>query len=517
MSEREVSRAEHADPSLFARLGNRRAVKLDEVPRLSIDELRRSITAAVADGWRIVSFFGTPETAGSLRLIAVLADDERGHLRAATSVVGQRYPALTMECAQAARFEREIAEQCAVIPEGHPSLKPLRRHPPDHRPRAWPAPAAPFQRDAYPFEHFDGDEVHEVAVGPVHAGIIEPGHFRFQAHGEEVLFLEIMLGFQHRGVELLLETLDGSRAVLVAESIAGDSVIAHSSAYCGAIEALGRCHKSARAQAIRGIALELERIANHIGDLGALAGDVAYQPGAAFFGRLRGECLNMLMTVSGNRYGRGLVRPGGVAFDIPTKMARELADRVARLEADVRPVAELFFGAPSVLSRLEGVGVVRPDDCITHGFVGPVARGCEVHRDARHDQPYGVFRYAQIPVATAWTGDVYARALIRWLEVQRSLEFLREQLGALPAGETRVSCGEQLAASELVVALEEGWRGEVVHAVLTDNRGRVRRHKVTDPSFHNWTALALAMPHNQISDFPLCNKSFNLSYAGHDL
>jgi Ni,Fe-hydrogenase III large subunit len=304
----------------------------------------------------------------------------------------------------------------------------------------------------------------------------------------------------------------------VAESIAGDSVIAHASAYCGAIEALARSHKSARAQSIRGIALELERVANHVGDLGALAGDVAFQSAAAFFGRLRGECLNMLMTISGNRYGRGLVRPGGTVFDIPAEMARELDTRVRRLERDLKPVAELFFGAASVQSRLEGVGAVPRDACVTYGFVGPVARACEVHRDVRHDHPYGVFRYAQVPVATAWAGDAYARALVRWVEIRRSLEFVRDQLAALPAGEVRVATGPPpLAPAELVVAIEEGWRGEVVHAVLTDERGRVRRHKVTDPSFRNWPALALAMPGNQISDFPLCNKSFNLSYAGHDL
>jgi Ni,Fe-hydrogenase III large subunit len=179
-------------------------------------------------------------------------------------------------------------------------------------------------------------------------------------------------------------------------------------------------------------------------------------------------------------------------------------------------VAELFFGASSVQSRLEGVGAVPRSACVMHGFVGPVARACEVHRDVRHDHPYGVFRYAQVPVATAWAGDAYARALVRWVEIRRSLEFIRDQLAALPAGDVRVTTGP-LAPAELVVAMEEGWRGEVVHAVLTDESGRIRRHKVTDPSFRNWPALALAMPGNQISDFPLCNKSFNLSYAGHDL
>ena len=466
----------------------------------------------------MISLFGTPEgeSGESLRIIALLADDERGQLAAGTAVVGTRYPSIAARCPQAAPFEREMAEQCGVIPEGHPSLTPVRRHPPDHRPATWQAPREPFDRDAYPFTPFPGDEVHEVGVGPVHAGIIEPGHFRFQAHGEEVLRLEIMLGYQHRGVEKLLETGDPTRRMFVAESIAGDSVIAHASAYCGAIEALARSHKSARAQSIRGIALEIERLANHVGDLGALAGDVAYQPAAAFFGRLRGDCLNMLMTITGNRYGRGLVRPGGVTFDIEPRMAAELSGRVGQLGRELRPVAELFFGTASVQSRLEGVGTVSRMACQIHGFVGPVARACEVHRDVRHDHPYGVFRYAQIPVATAWAGDVYARALVRWVEVQRSLEFVGEQLRSLPAGDTRVPC-ERLAKGELVVAMEEGWRGEVVHVVVTTDDGKIRRHKVTDPSFRNWGALALAMPGNQISDFPLCNKSFNLSYAGHDL
>jgi len=505
-----------AKAPMLARFRNRRAARLSDVPLLSAEALRATVTTAVGDGWRIVSLFGMPETDTTLRIMAVLADDERGQLGAASAVVGDRYSAIGRDCVQAVMFEREIAEQCGAIPEDHPWLKPLRRHPADHRPSGWSAAGGAFTRSAETFARFDGDEVHEVGVGPVHAGIIEPGHFRFQAHGEQVLSLEIVLGYQHRGVERLLETVDRVRAVLIAESIAGDSVIAHASAFSGAIEALARCHKSARAQSIRGIALELERLANHIGDLGALAGDVAFQSAAAFLGRLRGECLNMLMTISGNRYGRGLIRPGGVSFDLPPEMVGELSDRVSRLTRDIRPVAELFFGTASVQSRLEGVGTVAREDCLAHGFVGPVARACEVHRDARHDHPYGVFRYAQIPVATAWAGDAYARALIRWVEIQRSLEFVDEQLRALPKGDVRVSC-DDLAPGEIVVAIEEGWRGEVVHIVATDDRGKIRRHKVTDPSFHNWAALAFAIRGNQISDFPVCNKSFNLSYAGHDL
>ncbi|HUL03341.1 MAG TPA: hypothetical protein VLV16_08960 [Gemmatimonadales bacterium] len=495
-------------------LRNRRAIQLASVPLEPVERFRESILQAVSGGSRLASLFGMPEGTDETRLIAILADDAAGELSATSTAVGDRYPSLAVDCPQAHTFEREIAEQCGVVPERHPSLKPLRRHPPDHLPSGRRAQS--LDREAYPFFRVEGEEVHEVAVGPVHAGIIEPGHFRFQAHGEQVLLLEIMLGYQHRGVEPLLERLERDRAVLVAESIAGDTVIGHAGAYCGAIEALARSRKTPRGQTIRGIALELERLANHIGDLGAMAGDVAFQPAAAYLGRMRGECLNLLMTLSGNRYGRGLVRPGGAAFDITPAMAEQMRDRLERLREEMDPVLTLMFEAGSVQARLEGVGVVTGSACAERGFVGPVARACELPRDVRHDHPWGIFRFAHIPVATAWAGDVLARALVRRLEIQRSLEFTIEQLGALPKGPVRVDCGS-LRPNELAVAMVEGWRGEIVHVAITDATGRVRRHKVTDPSFHNWPALAAAMPGNEISDFPLCNKSFNLSYAGHDL
>jgi len=500
-------------------LRNRRAVPWAAVPVETVERFRETVAAATAagvsgGGWRLAALFGLPDGGDLTRLVAILAHDEQGRLGATSTLVGDRYPALTPLCPAAHAFEREIAEQCAVLPEGHPWLKPLRRHPPDHLPAG--RSRAVFEPDRYPFFRLAGEEVHEVAVGPVHAGIIEPGHFRFQAHGEEVLFLEIVLGYQHRGVERLLETLAPERAMLVAESIAGDTVIGHAGAYCGAMEALARSRKTPRAQTIRGIALELERLANHLGDLGAIAGDVAYQPAAAFLGRLRGECLNLLLTLSGNRFGRGLVRPGGVQLDLPETMAAAMRSRLERLREDLEPAAGSMFGSASVQTRLEGAGTLAAERCAELGVVGPAARACGVARDVRHDHPYGIFRFAHIPVTTAWTGDVYARALVRRLEARRSLEFVLEQLASLPRGEPRVPCGAP-RPGELAVAMEEGWRGEIVHVAITDERGAIRRHKVIDPSFRNWSALAAAMPGNPISDFPLCNKSFNLSYAGHDL
>lgn len=500
----------------FDRIGlrNRRAVPLAVVPIETVGAFRRTVIDAVQRGWRLIAFFGAPEDERSVRLLAVLADDQRGELGATSALVGREYPALTPECPTAHYFEREIAEQCGISPIGHPTPGPVRRHPPDHAPSSWHG--APYDRERDTFTPITAAGVHEVAVGPVHAGIIEPGHFRFQAYGETVLRLEIRLGYQHRGAERLLEQSDRTRAMLVAESVAGDTVIGHAGAFCGAIEALARSHKTPRAQAIRGIALELERLANHIGDLGAMAGDIAYQPAAAFFGRMRGECLNCLLTVSGNRYGRGLIRPGGVHFDITPPMADELMARLRTLRTELGPVADLMLGNASVQARLEGVGRLATEAALRLGVVGPTARACDIHRDVRHDHPYGLFRFAHIPVATAWAGDVLARALVRWLEVQRSLDFVIEQLASLPRGNIRVACGA-LAADELAIAMTEGWRGEIVHVAITDAAGRIRRHKIVDPSFHNWSALPVVTPGNQISDFPLCNKSFNLSYAGHDL
>jgi Ni,Fe-hydrogenase III large subunit len=496
-------------------LGNRWAVPWGDVPIEATSAFHVRLVDAVEAGARLVLLFGLPDAvAEETRLVAVLADDVEGRLGVSSTRVRESYDSLTPACPSAHVFEREIAEQCGVRPEGHPWLKPLRRHPPDHSPGGQPPPA--HDRESYVTARAAGGQVHEVAVGPVHAGIIEPGHFRFQAHGEEVLFLEIVLGYQHRGVEPLLETLSPERAMWVAESIAGDSVIGHAESYCGALEALARCQKGVHAQSVRGIALEVERLANHFGDLGAIANDIAFAPAAAHFGRMRGDCLNLLLELSGNRFGRGLVRPGGVAFDLDPKMAGGFVVRLEALRGDLERVGDLLFETESVRARLEDVGRVTMADCERWGFVGPTARACSMRRDVRHDHPYGVFRFAQIPVATAWAGDVSARALVRRLEARRSLEFLEEQIRGLPQGRPQQSL-PALLPNEFVVALTEGWRGEIAHAVLTDSSGRIRRHKVKDPSFHNWSALALAMQGNQISDFPLCNKSFNLSYAGHDL
>jgi Ni,Fe-hydrogenase III large subunit len=306
------------------------------------------------------------------------------------------------------------------------------------------------------------------------------------------------------------------RSIHYAETLAGDTSVGHATAYCQVVEALAKCQKTPRAQALRGIALERERLANHVGDLGALASDIAFLPTASYCGRLRGDFLNMTATLCGSRFGRGMIRPGGVGFDVDGPIVRDLLARLDEAERDTTSAVELLWDTPSVMARLEDTGLVARELADELGMVGPAARASGLSRDVRHDHPSGIFRFAHVPVSTWSTGDVFARAYVRWLEVQRSIDFVREQLRNLPPGSVRTSVGN-LAPDQIAVALAEGWRGELCHAALTDGTGRFERYKIVDPSFHNWTGLALALRGQQISDFPLCNKSFNLSYCGHDL
>jgi Ni,Fe-hydrogenase III large subunit len=479
-------------------LHNGSAADMQKVPLLSPAEFRQTVLEAVAGGARIASLFGFPFADKTIRFMAVLADGMTGSLTVLSAQVRDSFPALTIDCLQADPFEREIAEQWVLKPEGHPAAGPLRV----------PA-AARFLRS-------EDDEVHEVAVGPVHAGIIEPGHFRFLAHGEEVLNLEIALGYQHRGVERAVVGGPDKRTIHYMETLCGDSSVGHATAYAQAVEALATCRVPPRAEALRAIALELERLANHTGDLGALAGDVAYLPTASYGGRLRGDFLNMTALLCGSRFGRSLVRLGGVRFDLDKDHASRLLKLLAAAAEGVTQAVNLLWDTPSVLARFEGVGGLPRSLAETLGIVGPAARASGLERDVRFEFPAGFYRYAQIPLCTWHTGDVFSRAYLRWMEIQRSLAFVRERLMTLPAGEVQVPCGNP-QPGQIAVSLVEGWRGEICHVAITDERGRFLRYKVVDPSFHNWKGLALAMRGGQISDFPLINKSFNLSYAGHDL
>ena len=414
-----------------------------------------------------------------------------------------------------------MAEQYGLRPAGHPWLKMLRYHAnASDRPDVFGNTYTEDIPGNYPYFQIEGESIHEVAVGPVHAGIIEPGHFRFQCAGEEVLHLEIQLGYQHRGVERMLRTVPHKRLFSLCENIAGDTTIGHGLSCCQGIEALAGLAVERGASIVRTIALELERLANHIGDLGALSGDVAFNPPAAYFGRIRGEFLNLLLQLSGNRFGKGLVRPGGVGYVMGVEQRAIIANKLKELRPEILHVCDLLFTAHTVLARFEDTGTVSRETAQDLGLVGVCGRASGLEYDVREFFP--TERYQDLPDLSNQTthGDVYSRAMVRYEDIVHSLDLIEILLNEEEGTYQAVSIDEkdyQLAPSSCVVTLNEGWRGEVSHCVLTDEQGRIVRYKVKDPSFHNWPGLAMALRNQGISDFPLCNKSFNLSYCGFDL
>jgi Ni,Fe-hydrogenase III large subunit len=488
---------------------NLQSVSLKDIPQLSFDALREQLISSIKSGRRLVQFFGNEGKSG-ITLYVVVSDDDLSKLYvSSTKFTSEKsFSSITKEIPSAHLFEREFYEQFGIKPEGHPWLKPVRRG----------IAGINSQETPYKFFAMSGEEIHEVGVGPIHAGVIEPGHFRFSCNGENIYYLEIELGFQHRGVEKLFLQNKNHRVYLekLAESVCGDSVIGYAGTFARAVESLADVTISRRVKLIRTIALELERIGVHLGDLSALAGDVAYLTGNATFGALRTKVINTTMAICGNRFGKGLMALGGVHFDITPELKEKILATINQLDDEVAVAAEVLFSSASVLERFEKTGIVKTETAKKIGMVGSAARASGISVDVRSDHPFSAYEFFPVHKLTLQTGDVFARAYIRFIEIQQSIRIINDQLNNLSEGELKKTISS-FKPNRLVVSMTEGWRGEIAHVVITNSKGEIKKVKIKDPSFHNWLALALAVRDNGISDFPLCNKSFNLSYCGFDL
>ena len=483
-------------------------IPFEKEPWSTLEEWLAATRELLGSGARPVMLFGQSMN-GGCRVWAIFATQSSSQLCVINTVFQsgelRAYPSFAADFPCMNYFECELYERTGIEPEGHPWLRPVRSL--DH----WRKNGAP-----YAFYRVGGEEVHEVGVGPVHAGVIEPGHFRFQCHGEEILHLEIQLGYQHRGVIELLPRRKRSQQLVLVESIAGDSVIANATAFCSALEALAGVSPSLREQAVRGIAAELERVAMHLATLSGIATDIGFAMPAAAFGALRTAVINLSAEICGSRFGRGWIIPGGVRFDLDPSLIERVGSVLDEMLTKFSDVEALLFNSPSALARMEETGVVSAEQARATGLVGLVARASGIPGDVRADFPYGIYRYSSVVSPTLDSGDVYARAKLRAAEIRSSIQFLVEQIENLPASKPKSSPND-LAKNALVIALAEGHRGEIAHVLLTDASGQLSQFAIKDPSFHNWHGLALAVRGNGISDFPLCNKSFDLSYAGHDL
>lgn len=497
----------------FISVRNHQTIPFSGIPVLDYDSfLELNVFNLIREkGAHCVSYFGF-RLDGIIRLVCCIANDESKTIQV-SSTSAETPKALSSFSKYNLvfeKFEREIHENFGIAYTDHPWLKPVR---------------FPFNRfdpgsriENYPFFKVESEELHEVGVGPIHAGIIEPGHFRFICNGEQIVHLEIQLGYQHRGMEsLFLEKNKLLQRCTLAENIAGDSVVGHSLAFAHLWESLCNHQTGDGLKMARTIALELERVAIHTGDLSAMCTDVAYQLGSAVFGRLRTPVINFFQKWCGNRLAKGLIRPGKTNFPFTRDLVIELIDFLDEYENDFEDISKEIFSLPSALARFEKTGVLTTGQALAIGTVGLSARMSGVNRDIRASHPHDA--YAELghqPVLKTY-GDVYARARLRKKEINQSIDYIRRLIKIIPAPESYAQNPSKPTPDSFCVSLVEGWRGEICHCAIADGKGDLIHYKIKDPSFHNWLGLALAVRNNEISDFPISNKSFDLSYCGHDL
>jgi Ni,Fe-hydrogenase III large subunit/Ni,Fe-hydrogenase III component G len=483
---------------------------------------------AVADaGGRLVALWGVDRRAAGDAMAACAAyalPEGLVWLDLRLDAAGRVFPDLAAIFPCAGRMQRAMADLSGLHAQGGRDVRAWLDHglwSPGHVPLqsgAQPASelAAGTLPAAYPFVRVEGDGVHEIAVGPVHAGIIEPAHFRFSLVGEKVLRLEERLGYTHKGIDRRFTELCPLEACQLAGRVSGDSTVAYAWAYCMALESAWHCQIPDRASWLRALMLERERVANHLGDLGALGNDAALSFGLAQFSRLREDWQRLSKQAFGHRLMMDGVVPGGVAIDLPQPMLDRLHEHCDRIEQEVRALKVIYDEHAGVQDRFLTTGCVRPQLAAQLGLTGLAGRASAQSADLRCDRDWSPYNHLNVKMATHRNGDIAARVAVRFDETFESLRLIRAICAGLPGGATRAGLTPR-AAPAIGAGWVEGWRGEVLVALEIGADGGIVRCHCHDPSWQNWPVIEHAAIDNIVADFPLINKSFNLSYSGHDL
>jgi Ni,Fe-hydrogenase III large subunit len=504
------------DNNLNLIIKNGQSVNLKDIPVLPYDAFGNEIIRLLKNNDNhCVNYFAFRD-AEKLQFIACIADDTAGNIILISHVLNMNdhleLDSLTAYHYPLHIFEREISENFGINFVGHPWLKPL-RYPSNRANKS-------ARINNYPFYTVESKELHEVGVGPVHAGIIEPGHFRFICNGETVLHLEIQLGWQHRGIEdLIFHKKKLLPRTILAENIAGDSVIGHTFAFVLAMESLAGIVVPDQLKIERSIALELERIAMHTADISALCTDVAYNLGANVIGVLRTGIINFILEWCGNRLGKSLIRTGGTHFPLTNELKAKLIILLNDFEKRFIEISHRTFKLPSLENRFDEIGIVTEKQARLIGSVGMAARMTYVKRDIRETHSFGGFEKYPYKTIVLQKGDIFSRFLLRRKEIKQSIQWIRTVLekenfnSIVPKPEFQID----FKSGKFTLSLSEGWRGEICHCAITDSKGELIVYKIKDPSMHNWKSLELSLRNLEISDFPINNKSYNLSYCGHDL
>lgn len=496
---------------------NNQTIPLQSIPVLSYEDfLELNTNLAKRKEFHCVNYYGYL-SGSKIKLICCIANDAEQTIYVSSAEIesNRPLPSFTAHHLSFHNFERELHENFDINYKDHPWLKSLRY--------SFNRNNKEQQIENYPFYQIHSEELHEVGVGPIHAGIIEPGHFRFICNGEQILHLEIQLGYQHRGIEaLFLNKKKLLQRTVLAESIAGDTVAGHTTAFVNVWENLSGFNPTEELLFARTLGLELERIAIHTGDLSAICTDIAYQLGSSVFGRLRTPVINFFQEWCGNRFFKGLIRAGKNNFPFTRQLAEKLTKLLDDFEPDFMEMYNEMKSLPTVLARLEKTGIVTLQQAESIGAVGMTARASGIARDIRSSHPSALFTQVNHEPVVKRHGDVYSRTQVRKEEILQSIRYIRQWLQAIPEENNQptdpIAIGlKKQAPNTFTISMVEGWRGEICHCAVTDNNGDLFHYKIKDPSLHNWLALALAVRNNEISDFPICNKSFDLSYCGHDL